>query len=183
MAIRPIVYWPDKRLLQETQEVTSFDASVKDLAVDLVDSMHAWGGIGIAAPQIGETARVFVLTQELQEDGLIKWNGAESNLKSAWVFVNPEIVRIHPQSSPEVEGCLSFPNIFINVSRYQDVVVEAVNVEGGKFSVSAGGLLGRAIQHETDHCFGKTMMDYVGRLKRDMVSRKLRKWRRRNGIG
>lgn len=183
MATRPLIYYPDS-VLHKQVGPAEFSAETTALVHDLVDSMFAWGGIGLAAPQVGVSSSVFVISQELDEGGeLIKWGGETSEYKGAWVFLNPTIIRLHPERETGLEGCLSFPDVFLKISRHKDCVIEAYNLQGDKFFVTTKGFLARAIQHEHEHLRGATMLDWFGPMKRAMVNKKMKKWRKRHGIG
>ena len=182
MAVRPLVYYPDERLTKSCQQVGAFDAELAEFGKDLADSMFAWGGVGIAAPQVGDSRMVFAITTELADQGLSKWIGPESREGNAWLFVNPAIIRMYPGARETgLEGCLSFPDIFVRVPRCKDIVLEAYNIEGKKFTVVASGFLGRALQHELDHLLGVTMIDELSYLRRQRILKKLSKWKKKHG--
>jgi len=182
---KPLVYWPSSHLKSETNTISKFNEETLALATNLVDSMFIWGGVGLAAPQIGSSASIFVINQELEDGGdLIKWGGEESGLKGAWVLINPQIVMLHPgEPITGLEGCLSFPDIFLQVKRQRDVVIEAYNVAGGKFFITAKDFLARVIQHEFEHLLGQTMLEGFSPMKKKMVTKKVRKWRKKHGVG
>jgi peptide deformylase len=164
MAIRTILHYPDKRLRIPAQKVTSFDAELHALIDDMAETMYAAPGVGLAAPQIGVSKRVFVIDVATGED-------EPSDLR---VFVNPEIV----EKVGEVcwsEGCLSFPGVTEDIDRAERVKVRAQDRDGNVFELEADGLLAIAIQHENDHLEGKLMIDRVGLLKRRMIDRQMRK--------
>lgn len=163
MAVRPIVLYPDPVLLRPTREVETVDDAVRSLVEDMRDTMYAAPGIGLAANQVGVDLRVFVAdAREGEEAG------------EFLAFVNPRIVE---ESGREVgeEGCLSFPDVLLDVPRALRVKVEAVDVDGKPFVIEAEGLLARVLQHEIEHLDGQTFLRNVSSLKREMVKRKIRR--------
>jgi len=166
MAVRPIVVWPDPRLRQETREVAEITDDVRQLYRDLVDTMYAYNGLGIAAIQIGDATRMFLVDAELA-------GGAEGD--EPWAFINPEILWSSDDMQKADEGCLSFPGIYIAIERPLRAKVRAMNIAGEVFEVEGEGLLARCLLHEYDHVTGKLMVDFVGPLKKQMIKRKLAK--------
>lgn len=163
MSVREVVLYPDPVLLRPTEAVESVDESVRQLVKDLVDTMIAAPGIGLAANQIGDGRRVCVVDLSVGE-----------NEDELLVLINP---RILTSEDPEVaeEGCLSFPDILVDVNRGFSTVVEALDVDGTSFQLEADGLLARVIQHECEHLDGKTFIDGLSSLKKQFVKRKIRK--------
>lgn len=166
MSVRPIVVWPDPRLREETRSIAEIDDSVRELYRDLVDTMFAYNGIGIAAVQIGEPFKMFLLEASL-------CGGAESDDPIA--FINPEVLATSDETEKIDEGCLSFPGIYVPIERPYRARVRAMGIDGEMFELEGEGLLARAIQHENDHLTGKLMVDFVGPLKRQMIKRKLKR--------
>lgn len=160
MAIRPILHYPDKRLRNPGQPVERFDADLKQLVDDMAETMYAAPGVGLAAPQIGVSQRVFIIDVAAGED-------APSELR---VFINPEIVERVGEVCYE-EGCLSFPGIHEEIDRAERVRVRAQDIEGKTFELEADGLLAIAVQHENDHLDGKLMVDRLSLLRRRLVHR------------
>lgn len=136
------------------------------LIKDLIDTMWAKDGAGIAAIQIGIPRTVFVI------EG---WVGTNDKSAPPKVFVNPDITWTSEETNVETEGCLSFPETFLNIKRPAKCRIKARNEEGTQFEVEVGGLLARAIQHEHDHVTGKVFLDWLGPLKLSMVKKKLKK--------
>ena len=163
MAVRPIVLYPDPVLLRPTQPVEAVDQGVLDLIQDLVETMHAAPGIGLAANQVGEGRRVCVVDLSVGE--------TPDDLK---VLVNPRVVAAQGSQVDE-EGCLSFPDITLEVERAERVTVEALDREGRPFTLTAEGLLARAMLHEIEHLDGQTFLRNVSSLKRQLVTRQIRK--------
>jgi peptide deformylase len=164
MAIRPILHYPDKRLRTPGQPVTRFDAELRALVDDMAETMYAAPGVGLAAPQIGVSLRLFVIDVAASED-------VPSQLRT---FINPAISEKIGEKSCE-EGCLSFPGIHEQVKRAERVKVTAQDVDGTPFELEAEGLLAIAIQHEHDHLEGKLMVDHLSLLRRRLVHRAMLK--------
>jgi peptide deformylase len=164
MAIRPILHYPDKRLRNPGQPVVHFDAELRQLVDDMAETMYAAPGVGLAAPQIGVSQRVFIIDVAAGEE-------APSELR---VFINPEIVERVGEICYE-EGCLSFPGVHEEIDRAERVRVRAQDVEGKSFELEADGLLAIAVQHENDHLDGKLMVDRLSLLRRRLVHRAMMK--------
>ena len=166
MAVRPVVVWPDDRLRQPSVEIKEIDASVRALYQDLVDSMYAENGLGIASLQLGDPRRMFIVEPKLA-------NRAASDPPVA--FINPEVLWTSEEMQDSEEGCLSFPEIYIKVKRPLRARVRAMGLDGATFELEGEGLLARCLLHENDHLTGKLLVDFVGPLKRQMIKKKLQK--------
>jgi len=164
MVIRKILHYPDKRLRTPGQPVTDFGPGFQSLVDDMAETMYAAPGVGLAAPQIGVSMRLFLIDIATGED-------QPSDLR---IFVNPEIVEAEGDVEWE-EGCLSFPGVHETLPRKERVKVRALDRHGKPFELEADGLLSIAIQHENDHLDGKLMVDKLGMLRRRMVDRAMRK--------
>jgi peptide deformylase len=164
MAIRTILHYPDKRLRNPGKPVTDFGPELQTLIDDMAETMYAAPGVGLAAPQIGESLRLFIIDIATADD-------APSDFR---VFVNPEIVEREGEVVWE-EGCLSFPGVHEEIQRAERVKVRAQDREGNTFELEADGLLAIAIQHENDHLDGKLMVDHLSVLKRRLVHRAMTK--------
>ncbi len=162
MAIRTILHYPDKRLRSPGLPVEDFGPSFQQLVEDMAETMYAAPGVGLAATQIGELKRLFIIDTATGED-------EPSDLR---VFVNPEILEKHGEVRWE-EGCLSFPGVHEEIDRAERVKVRAQDREGAWFELEADGLLAIAIQHEHDHLEGKLMVDHLGLIKRRIVHRQM----------
>ena len=167
MAVRPIIAAPDPRLLLVSQPVEKVDDSVTALITDMIDSMYAADGIGLAAIQIGEARRVLVMDID-QKDGK----------KSPRVFINPEILWASDEMVTFEEGCLSVPEIWDDVERPARIRAKFLTADGSEQTIEADGLLATCLQHEMDHLNGVLFIDHLSRLKRSMVLRKLTKAKR-----
>lgn len=162
MSVRPIRVYPDPVLRVRCPEVTEFDDELGKLVRDMVETMHAAPGIGLAAPQIGVERRVAVVDLSVGEDP-----------EALLVLVNPEILDGEGSES-DVEGCLSIPDYTDKVTRPERIRVRARDVQGQPFELAADGLLARAIQHEQDHLDGILFIDHLRGLRRERAKRKLR---------
>ena len=167
MAIRPILKFPDPGLRLPTHEVSQpFDDDLRALVTDMIESMYAAAGAGLAAIQIGSQLRIFVV------DGHVA-GGAED--APAVVFINPQITWLSDETDNGEEGCLSFPGVFVPVKRALRAKCRAQDLDGNVFELEGEGLLARAFQHEVDHLNGRLLIDQVGPVKRELIKRKLRK--------
>ena len=164
MAIRTILHYPDKRLRDAGAPVTDFGPAFQRLVDDMAETMYAAPGVGLAALQIGEPLRLFLVDIAVGEE-------EPSDLR---VFVNPEIVATEGEITWE-EGCLSFPGIREDVVRAERIRIEALDRHGQPFELEAEGLLAIAIQHENDHLNGKLMIDHLSMLRRRLVHRAMLK--------
>lgn len=171
--IKTPVYWPNKVLSSKTEKIIEFDTGLAGLAQDLHDTMNFLGGVGMAATQIGVNKDIFVISTSILEDDNLPL------LQSCRVFVNARIIWTSEETSKDLEGCLSFPDIFLKIERPKSIKVLSQDLSGNLFEMEATDFLARAIQHEQDHCSGKVMTDFVSGLKRDMVRKKLSKWKKR----
>jgi peptide deformylase len=172
MAVRPVVIWPDERLRQPSVAIAAIDASVRALYQDLVDSMYAENGLGIAALQLGDPRRMFIVEPKLA-------GRAETDPPVA--FINPEVIETSDEMQDSEEGCLSFPDVYIKVKRPMRCKVRAMGLDGAIFEAEGGELFARCMLHENDHLTGKLLVDFVGPLKRQMIKKKLQKAKAADG--
>ncbi|HMF57770.1 MAG TPA: peptide deformylase [Pyrinomonadaceae bacterium] len=163
MSLLKIVHWPEPVLETPGDPVTEFDERLKILADDMFETMYESRGVGLAAPQVGVSKRLFVMDCSVREDP-----------DQRIVMVNPEVLMIEGEQSGE-EGCLSFPGIYFNVKRSLRAVVRAQNLQGEWFELDGMELTARCMLHETDHCDGIVFLDKTTPLKRELVKRKIRK--------
>jgi peptide deformylase len=164
MAKLKILEFPDSRLTTVAKAVETFDESLKRLADDMLETMYAAHGIGLAATQVNVHKRLLVLDVSEARD-------------QPRVYINPEIVDRLGQQVHE-EGCLSVPGIYANVKRAESITVKAFDVEGQAFEERLEGLHAVCVQHEMDHLVGRLFVDYLTPLKRKMVWKKLEKQRK-----
>jgi len=159
-----ILEYPDPRLRTRATPVAVVDDAVRQLIDDLLETMYASKGIGLAASQVDIHRRVLVLDISDGRD-------------QPMAFINPEILEAEG-SAPGEEGCLSLPGIYDKLERAARVRVRALDRNGEPFELQADGLLGVCIQHEMDHLDGKLFVDYLSELKRQLIRRRLQKERR-----
>ena len=160
MAIKRILRYGEPSLREVSKEVHKVSKKISDLVRDLLDTMYAQNGVGLAAPQIGENVRVFVIDVSKNDEPL-----------NPIVFINPKIIK-KSGSCVAQEGCISFPEAYTDVKRYSDVMVKALDRNGKPFVLEAkdGELLARAIQHEYDHLDGILFIDHcVNRFETDDI--------------
>lgn len=162
--IRQIRLLGDPILRAHTRPVERFDDELETLVQDLIDTMYAAEGIGLAAPQVGDGRRVTILDVGERRDG-----------SEVLVLVNPAIVRRHG-TMPSEEGCLSIPGVVDTIERAEEVEVEYSDLTGETQRVVGHELLSRALQHEIDHLDGILFIDHLGPLKREMV---VKEWQRK----
>jgi len=159
-----ILEYPDPRLRKKAAAVTVVDDAVRQLADNMLETMYAAKGVGLAATQVDVHRRLIVLdVSETRNQPL--------------VLINPEILTLEG-SGPGEEGCLSLPGIYDKVTRATHIRVRALGRDGAAFELDAQGLLAVCIQHEMDHLEGKLFVDYLSELKRQLIRRRLEKERR-----
>ena len=161
--IYPVIKYPDPLLARKADPVTVFDKELAELVDSMFESMYAAEGIGLAAPQIAISKRIFIVDVSFGKEP-----------KDKLVLINPEIVSQEGRQLEE-EGCLSLPDIRDKVSRAARVRVRAQDATGKWFEVEGDELLARALQHENDHLDGVLFIDRVSRLKRELILRRIRK--------
>lgn len=171
MAILPILTAPDPRLKQRAARVDTVDADVVRLMDDMLETMYAAPGIGLAAPQVGVSKRVVVVD-------IGKTEADRSPIRMA----NPEIVWASEDDNTYEEGCLSVPENYAEVVRPRSVRVRYLDPENEIREVEADGLLATVIQHELDHLDGILFIDHISSLRRNMILRKLTKARKETAV-
>lgn len=182
MAIRPIIEVPDPILAKVAEPVSVVDDEIRTLLDDMAETMFAAPGIGLAAPQVNVSLRVIVTAVPLR-DGISEEREGDDEEDKAWVteVVNPVIVERGGKIRCE-EGCLSVPEITVDVDRSEHIVVEGLNRYGEAIRFEAKGFYAVVFQHEIDHLDGVTLYSRLGSLKRSLYLKKLRKLQR-NGSG
>jgi peptide deformylase len=163
MALRPIVKFGAPELESRCEEITEFDADLEELSKDMVQTMYAAPGVGLAANQIGLTKRLMVIDITVGEDP-----------DQLIVMANPVMLEMEGEQREE-EGCLSVPGHAGVVQRPAWVKVRGQDLEGNEVTMEGTGLLARAFCHEIDHLDGKLFIERLGVLKRDLIKRKIRK--------
>ena len=164
MAIRPIIIAPDPRLKKRAQPVEAVDAEIRRLMDDMLETMYAAPGIGLAAPQVGVLKRVIVV------------DAARKDEEPEPLFLaNPELLSVGEDDSVYEEGCLSLPDQFADVTRPEACRVRYLDRDNETREVEAEGILATCIQHEMDHLEGLLFVDHISALKRNMILRRLTK--------
>lgn len=166
--LRPILIHPDPRLKKRCDPVTEITPEIARLAEDMLATMYDAPGIGLAAPQIGVNRRVIVMD-------CVKEPGAEPR---PMVLVNPEITWSSEDTSVYDEGCLSIPDQYAEVTRPAEVRVKWRALDGTEQEEQFAGLWATCVQHEIDHLDGKLFIDYLGPLKRQLITRRMEKLKR-----
>ncbi len=164
MAVRDILILPDKRLRLKSEPVKAVDRSLRKLVDDMFETMYAAPGIGLAAIQIGVPQRV--VTMDLAK---------KDEPKAPQIFINPEVTWKGDEKATYEEGCLSIPEYYEEVTRPSAVRVQYLDLAGKPHEIEATGLLATCLQHEIDHTNGVLFIDYISKLKRDMVMKKFKK--------
>lgn len=162
MALLPILRYPDPRLQTIAKPVQRVDASIQKLVQDMAETMYAAPGIGLAATQVDVHKQVIVIDLSETKDQL-------------QVFINPQIIAQSVETQVCEEGCLSVPGIYDNVERASIVTIEALNLQGEKFTLVAEDLLSVCLQHEIDHLQGRVFVEHLSRLKQTRLKAKLLK--------
>lgn len=165
---RPILIHPDPRLKKAAAPVADISDEVRALADDMLQTMYDAPGIGLAAPQVGVSRRLIVLD-------CVKEEGATPR---PLVMVNPEVIASSDETSTYEEGCLSIPDIYADVTRPAEVEVRWMDTDGNPQQEVFTDLWATCVQHEIDHLDGKLFIDYLGAMKRQMITRKMVKLKR-----
>jgi len=172
MAVLPIVEVPDARLRAVSQPVPVVDDSVRQLVSDMIETMYAAHGIGLAAIQVGVESRVLVIDLQEQEDEEGK------PIRDPRAYINPEVLEVSEELSVYNEGCLSIPDQYAEVARPARCRVRWLDEKGETHERELEGLLATCMQHEIDHLNGVLFIDHISRLKRSMLLKKLEKQRK-----
>lgn len=162
MALLNILRYPDPRLHTVAKPVAQVDARIRRLVDDMLQTMYAADGVGLAATQVDVHERVIVIDTSEQRN-------------HPYVLINPELIAKSEEMALGDEGCLSVPMIFDKVPRHARVTVKALNREGEVIQFDAEGLLATCVQHEMDHLVGKVFVEYLSPLKRERIKNKMLK--------
>ena len=171
MTVRTILTEPNKILRQISQPVESVSKEEQLLMDDMLETMYAANGIGLAAIQVGIPKRIIVM--DISKD---------ENKKEPMYFVNPVIKNKNPVKSTYEEGCLSVPNQFAEIDRPSKCDIEFLDYNGNKKTISAEGLFATCIQHEMDHLEGILFIDHLSKLKKSMILKKLSKLKSNSAV-
>ena len=164
MTVQKLITVPDDILRKKSEPLNKVDVNEKKLIKDLFETMYHHNGIGLAAVQVGILKRVVVLDVSKNE-----------NEKKPLCFINPQIKTLSEKMSTYEEGCLSIPDTFIEIERPKTCLVEYVDIEGKKKEMECDGLLSTCLQHEINHLDGKLIIDFLSKLKKDLIIKKLSK--------
>ncbi len=163
MSILQIVKYGNPILTKKAEEIINLDKYTEELAQNMVETMYAAPGIGLAAPQINEGKRLITVDLSVGEDS-----------QNLIILINPELIGQEEEVSSE-EGCLSVPDINEKVARPYRVIVRGIDLKGNEKTVEAEGLLARVLCHEIDHINGKLFIDHLSLLKKSLIKKKLKK--------
>ncbi len=170
MALLPILRFPDPRLHTVAKPVAAVDDRIRRLVADMLETMYANEGVGLAATQVDVHERLLVMDTSEQHDQPL-------------VLINPQIVQASTEMLVAEEGCLSVPQVFDKVERHKTVTVRALDRNGESFDLEAEGLAAICVQHEMDHLLGKVFVEYLSPLKRDRIRTKMLKKTREEARG
>lgn len=177
MSILPLIISPNPLLKKVSTEVEKVDDDIKKLLKDMVETMYFERGVGLSAVQVGVLKRVVVMDVNYKIDDCGDGHCHDSHITNTnpIMLVNPKIISASKELSTCFEGCLSFPEIRADVKRPKEVEVEYLDENGQKQILKAKGLMATCIQHEIDHLNGITFVDYLSKMKRDMLLKKMNK--------
>lgn len=171
----PILTYPDPILKKQAITVDSFDGKLKELCQNMIRTMYQSQGIGLAAPQVGISQRIFVMDVNYEREKIIDPETRTKTVRckglDPYVFINPVIV----EKSGEIvfrEGCLSLPGIYQEVTRFENIVVNYQDTDGNERNWKAEGLFSICVQHENDHLDGIVFVERLSDLKKDLLLKK-----------
>ncbi|MCB1205373.1 MAG: peptide deformylase [Verrucomicrobiae bacterium] len=175
--IRNIVLYPDPVLRQVGKRIETVTDEVRKLAADMIETMYDAHGVGLAAPQVGESLQLAVVDVSHDDECItyLRVNGKEKQLTDICpiVFLNPEI-EPHGPKEAETEGCLSFPDLRGEILRPSEVKATVTTLDGETLVIETDGLFARAIQHEVDHLFGRLFIDRMSSARKHAIRGRLR---------
>lgn len=160
MAFLEIKIYPDPVLKKRCEEVKKFSEDIKKLGEDMIETLEKDKGLGLAAPQVGESKRIIVVQTE---------TGPE-------IFINPKILGKSKETDIMEEGCLSLPGLFLRIKRAKETSISAQTIDGEKIELKAAGLIARIFQHEIDHLDGILMIDRINFYQRLKIQKKLKSY-------
>ena len=173
MAKRDIIIHPDPRLKKVADPIAAIDDDLRRLADDMLETMYDAPGIGLAGPQIGVLRRIIALDCEKSDDTPPK----------PMIMINPQVTWSSDETNVYEEGCLSIPDQYAEVTRPAEVKVKWLGLDGDTHEDQFDGLWATCVQHEIDHLNGKLFIDYIGAMKRQMITRKMVKLKRERARG
>ena len=166
-----LIYAPDPILKKESVSIPQVDDHHRELIKQMYEVMYSANGVGLAAPQIGLNIRIFILDA-----------GSRDEEKKPITIINPKIISLEKNIVPYEEGCLSFPEHFAEIDRPDKLKIEYIDENNKKKILSTDGFNSRIIQHELDHLNGILFVDHLSRLKRDVIIRKMKKFKKEEKI-
>jgi peptide deformylase len=182
----PILQYGDPILRTKGKHIEKIDERIRQLTQDLIETMRAANGVGLAAQQVGEALQLTVLDVSQVEDrpSTMKLNGKDVDPRTAMplVLINPEI-KLAGETELAMEACLSFPEISGGIERAKSVIAHAQTLEDGRIEIEASGLLGRAIQHEVDHLNGILFIDRMNSAAKAALSSRLKRMQKETRRG
>lgn len=164
MSLRPILIHPDPRLRRRAEPVAEVDDGIRRLAGDMLETMYEAPGVGLAAPQVGVMKRLFVMDCAAKDDE-----------RQPMVLVNPEITWASEETNVHEEGCLSIPEVYEEVTRPARVRARWIDLDNSPREAEFNGLWATCVQHEIDHLEGRLFIDYLGTVKRTMITNRMKK--------
>ena len=182
----PILQYGDPILRAKGRRIEKIDERIRQLTRDMIETMHAANGVGLAAQQVGEALQLTVLDVSQVEDrpSTMKLNGKDVDPRTAMplILINPEI-KLAGETELAMEACLSFPEISGGIERAKSVIARAQSLEDGRIEIEASGLLGRAIQHEVDHLNGILFIDRMNSAAKAALSSRLKRMQKETKRG
>lgn len=182
----PILQYGDPILRAKGKRIEKIDERIRQLTQDMIDTMHAANGVGLAAQQVGEALQLTVIDVSQVEDrpSTMKLNGTDVDPRTAMplVLINPEI-KLVGETELAMEACLSFPEITGAIERAKSVTISAQTLKDGQIEIEASGLLGRAIQHEVDHLNGILFIDRMNSAAKAALSSRLKRMQKETRRG
>ena len=182
----PILQYGDPILRAKGRRIEKIDERIRQLTRDMIETMHAANGVGLAAQQVGEALQLTVLDVSQVEDrpSTMKLNGKDVDPRTAMplILINPEI-KLAGETEFATEACLSFPEISGQIERAKSVIARAQTLEDGRIEIEASGLLGRAIQHEVDHLNGVLFIDRMNSAIKAALSSRLKRMQKETKRG
>lgn len=163
MSVLQVIYFPDRIFKEKAEEISEINTDIKKIAEDMLDTMYFEGAVGLGANMLGLKLRIVVI--DLRVEG-----------SKAYVMINPKITFFSSEKVEFEEASISFPGISAVISRPEKIKVSYQDIEGNFCSMDAEGFLARVIQHEVDYLDGKVFLDYLSKLKQDMLIKKMQKY-------
>jgi peptide deformylase len=162
MALLAVRIWGDPVLKKPTQKIESITPEIQELVATMFETMAVEGGVGLAANQVGKSLRICTIEVPMSD-----------NVKQRFALINPRLIKKSKKVETLEEGCLSFPGIYGQITRFWEVTVEAEDLQGKTLTIAGQGLLARALQHEIDHLDGQVFIDRMPLVQRMLLSRQL----------